>query len=277
MSDQLINMDAKVSTTETVAPTSGLPEALGKFDSWNAVGDAYINLEKMMGNSVRLPSVDAKPEDMAEFYKKIESVPGIVRFDETNKDALLNKLGRPESADKYFELDEGATDDQKNAIKEFSEFAHKLGLTKDQAQGLNEYVSTKEQAITSSYQAKKDEASAALKKEWGENYETKLKAANNIFNKYAEKYPDAAQQLLLSGGNNTIVIRMLADLSSKSSERNEINAVSGTVGDKNSLLDRLNSINSDTSGPLYNPLHADHSRVVQERDNLYEQLYKTGN
>lgn len=77
----------------------------------------------LLGNAIRVPGKDAKPEEI---------------------DAYLNKLGRPEKPDGYGfampkDLPEGLPYDEARA-KDFAALAHQLGLTKAQAGGLHDWA-----------------------------------------------------------------------------------------------------------------------------------------
>ncbi len=78
---------------------------------------------KMLGNALRVPGKDAKPEELEAFYEK---------------------LGRPKTADEYDfkppeSLPENLPYDGERA-KSFAETAHKLGLTKAQAAAIHDWA-----------------------------------------------------------------------------------------------------------------------------------------
>lgn len=90
------------------------------------VGDAVKlarEQDKLLGNAIRVPGKDAKPEEV---------------------EAYLNKLGRPETADKYElappeKLPEDLPYDGERA-KSFKDLAHKLGLTQQQAKSIHDWA-----------------------------------------------------------------------------------------------------------------------------------------
>jgi hypothetical protein len=109
---------------------AGLPEDLRgeksfeviKGKDWAEAGPQmarqFLEAQKLIGGSVRIPKEDAKPEEISAFYAK---------------------LGRPESPDKYDlqppMLPQGAGWD-KEAEKAFRKLAHDIGLNNKQAQAL---------------------------------------------------------------------------------------------------------------------------------------------
>ena len=91
-----------------------------KFTEIDALAKSYINAVSMIGtDKIPLPGKTATDEQWNEVY---------------------NKLGRPESPDKYnlqFKTDVAPVDE--NVIKGFAQNAHKLGLNNKQAQGILEF------------------------------------------------------------------------------------------------------------------------------------------
>jgi hypothetical protein len=121
---------------------------------------SYRALEKFQGGSknlLELPGVDAEPEAW---------------------DAVYNKLGRPESADKY-ELSLPENGDRELADW-FKQTAHKTGLTAKQAQSLyesyNEVLGQKTQQSQQALMQQSEQAVTELKKEWGQAFDTQIDA-----------------------------------------------------------------------------------------------------
>lgn len=120
---------AQPSQPSAVDWTPYVPKGAEKvFESYKgkSLGDifeSHVAAQKMMGDSIRLPKADAKPEDV-----------------KRAKDDIYNKLGRPESPDKYdlgelpvindrFQWDEARLKDAKTTL-------HGLGLNNDQAKAV---------------------------------------------------------------------------------------------------------------------------------------------
>ena len=124
------------------------------------VVNSYRNLEKLMGadkagRTITLLGDDATPEQRGEFY---------------------GKLGRPDAADGYtFKLDDGADTTRLDAMRAR---AHDLGITDAQFSGIAqadlEYLGTVVQNKTDADAMSAVDAAAALKKEWGAAYESKV-------------------------------------------------------------------------------------------------------
>jgi hypothetical protein len=255
MSDVTENTENQTSTEATIAPeaTAGTAQespastnvdfmdlmseevkSLGNIKDFKSIDDfgkSYAELQKLVGNSIRIPSVDASPEAKADFYEKIRDVDGVlIKGDEK----LLNKLGKPETADEYEfqnvippELIE--TNPQiNNELDDFKSIAHDIGLTKEQAAKLAEMrlktLEQQEQAIS----AQRDAAEVELKKIWGNDYQNRLEGAKNVLKIYSEKYKDSVSDLINStAGNNPAFLNMLSELASMYKEKGH-EGMSGT-------------------------------------------------
>lgn len=143
-------------------------KTLDKFrgNTWDEVGpqvvSSYINLEKAYGGSVRIPGEGAKPEEIADFHRK---------------------MGVPESPDKYdvkAAVPEGLPWDAENE-KAFLKTAHTQGLTAKQAKGLLDWYVTLEQKGLdyAGDEAKKgiEDGWNALSVKWGANTERNVAIA----------------------------------------------------------------------------------------------------
>ena len=136
-----------------------LVKAKGWADPGAAV-NSYAELEKSMGNRVRLPGEG--PEEISAFYDKLR----------THNPAL----GRPETPDGYTlpELPEGRQYD-KNMIDSLRALSHEIGESPQQVKRLVEWylgIQTQQEAAV---EAEKERLAAEGDKElrelWGENYE----------------------------------------------------------------------------------------------------------
>ncbi len=122
-----------------------------------AILNSYKELEKFRGadekSIVKIPSKDAKPEELDAFY---------------------NKLGRPESADKYeLKIAEGQQIDE-GMLTEFKQLAHKRGLKNEDVQALYDWKDAKDKEAVLKYnenrKAEHEKQLNFLKEEWGANY-----------------------------------------------------------------------------------------------------------
>src|SRR5574343_475157 len=123
-----------VSLQDIISPDLLNTSNLKNFKSADDLAKSYVELQRMVGNSVRIPGADATPEAKKEFLDKIKDLDGVLLKDDP---ALLDKLGRPAAPEEYaFELPEGVLDIDpsiNSEVEEFKKVAHELGLTKEQA------------------------------------------------------------------------------------------------------------------------------------------------
>lgn len=144
--------------------TEGFDEDTNAYVSnkgWQGPADilnSYRNLEKFAGGSknlVELPGADADEAALGSFF---------------------NKIGRPESADKYeLNMPDGGDADLADWFKQN---AHKSGLTSKQAASLfdawNEMSTTRTQAMQEQMQADSERSIAELKREWGQGFDSQI-------------------------------------------------------------------------------------------------------
>lgn len=157
---------------------SVIPEDLKGDSAFEGVADlpslvkSYVNAQRMIGkDKVALPGENATEEELNEFY---------------------SKLGRPESPDKYGfkppeELPEGYSV-QEELVKEFSEQAHKHGLTTAQAKHLFDWFVGKQaseyQAFNEHLSTSQQEAVDSLKQEWGRAFDERVGLAKQAVAKF---------------------------------------------------------------------------------------------
>ena len=172
---------------------SSLPEGLREepslqtFDTVDKLAKSYVNAVKKIG---------ANPDHMVKIPQEGESW-----------DTFYNQIGRPEIPENYdFGNDEGALDD-------FRDFAHKTGLTQNQANNILElYGDIQERQTEMEKKAREDDklnAQVDLQKEWGKNYTGKIDLAQRAVAQLAT--PEFTQLLNETGlGNHKEVIRVFA-------------------------------------------------------------------
>lgn len=141
-----------------------------------ALAQHAFNQEKLLGNAIRVPKEDATLEE---------------------RDAFLNKLGRPEKPEGYQfkapeKMPEGMPYDGEFAAA-FKTKAHELGLTAKQAQSLHDYwveqsingFTGATEKLHGEIKAKADSATADLVKLWGpldgQTAKTNFEFANRVF------------------------------------------------------------------------------------------------
>lgn len=172
---------------------------------------SYHNLQKLFGadkagNTVVLPAADADAKTLDAFY---------------------NKLGRPETADKYTAETFKGMDDNLN--KSLREKAHALGISDKQLKGLQEWNNQAEVDMSKRIEedARIESASQAtkLKTEWGAAFDANLQVAQEATKKmgWTKDQVDAMQIALGYDG----VMKLAYDIGKKAGEGTFVNGDNG--------------------------------------------------
>ena len=280
VSQEAVNSESPASTND--AFTLNLDEDirsvsnLADFKSTNDLAKSYIELQRMVGNSVRIPAEDASDEAKAEFMEKIAGVEGILRKDDPD---LMVKLGKPESIEGY-DFSETVTADVLDAdpgisleLENFKAVAHDIGLTNEQATKLVDMQMQNLTARNEAVDTGREEAEAALKKMWGEDFNNRLAGAKNMVKIYAEKYGDVVSDLVNSpAGNNPALLNMLSELGEMYKERKHEGMSTAQFGLTPELAQAKIMEKRADPGFLkayYDESHPGHAKANAEMNKLY--------
>lgn len=235
---------------ETISEEFRNDPNISKFTEIDALAKSYINATRMIGqDKVAVPNENSTDDQWNEVY---------------------NKLGRPESADKYkLEVKSETAPLDENAIKQFAENAHQLGLNNKQAQGILEFY--KNSMEGSIQQARIDTETAQanaeqeLRKEWGRSYDENIKKAGAIAK--ANMSEDILNMELKDGtrvGDHPAVIKGFANIANLMSEDKLVSTESENVDKGTDYEAEISKIVNDRDGPYWNKGHPDHDKVVQQ-------------
>ena len=248
------------STEPTPQPTKSWKEAISeefrndpnieKFTEIDALAKSYINATKMIGqDKVAVPNKNSTEDQWNEVYEK---------------------LGRPESADKYtLNVKSDVVPIEDTAIKQFAENAHKLGLNNKQAQGILEFY--KNNMEGTAQQAKIDTETAQaqseqlLRQEWGRDFEAKVKQAGALAK--ANMDANVLDMTLSNGtrlGDHPEVIKGFAKIASMMQEDKIVATESESVDQGKDIEQEISRIMNDRTGPYWNKTHPDHDKIVQQ-------------
>ena len=223
---------------------------ISKFTELEALAKSYVNATRMIGqDKVAVPNNNSTEDQWNEVY---------------------DKLGRPESADKYkLEVKSDVVPLDESAIKQFAENAHQLGLNNKQAQGILEFY--KNSMESSAQQSKIDTETAQanaeqeLRKEWGSNYEANIKKAGSVAK--ANMNPEILDMELKDGtrlGDHPAIIKGFANIANILSEDKLVSTESENVSQGTDYEAEISKIVNDRDGPYWNKSHPDHDKVVQQ-------------
>ena len=174
-----------------------------KYKTMKDFAAGHDALVSRLGTAVNIPNQYSTPEQISEFY---------------------NKLGRPETPDKYEfhdKLPEGFEIDEK-LDSDYRTLAHEIGLTSTQAQRLRDFYNS---AVEAAYLGNQKEVQTRLaeaheknvseiKEMWGGDYKAKTKIAMNTARAVLSQ--DTLDSLDATGlGNNAKLISDFYELSKK--------------------------------------------------------------
>ena len=232
--------------------------SIEKFTEIDALAKSYINATRMIGqDKVAVPNKNSTEDQWNEVY---------------------SKLGRPESPDKYvLDVKSDVVSLDENAIKNFAEQSHKLGLNNKQAEGILDFY--KNNMEGSAQQAKIDtetaqaQAEQELRSEWGRDFDSKVAQAGALAK--ANINPDVLDMQLQDGtriGDHPEIIKGFAKIAGMMSEDKIVATESENVNSVKDIESEISAITNDTDGPYWNKSHPDHDKIVQQVYTLREML-----
>ena len=231
-----------------------------KFTEIDALAKSYINATQMIGkDKVAVPNKNSTDDQWNEVY---------------------DKLGRPESADKYsLNAKSEVVPIDEQAIKQFAENAHQLGLNNKQAQGILEFYKNNMEGMAK--QAKVDTETAQaqstqqLRQEWGREFDTNIKKAEALAK--ANMNPEILDMQLKDGmrlGDHPEIIKGFAKIAGMMSEDKIVSTESENVSSNTDVETEISDIMNNKDGPYWNRSHPDHDKVVQQVYTLREMITK---
>jgi len=222
---------------------------ISKFTEIDALAKSYINATRMIGaDKIAVPNNNFTEDQWNEVY---------------------DKLGRPESPNKYkLDFKSDITPVDENAIQSFAEVAHKTGLNEKQAQAILDYYKSNVEQSTQQSRIDTETAQAQseqdLRKEWGKSYEENIKKAGSLAK--ANLGAETLDLQLKDGtrlGDHPLIIKGFANIASILSEDKFV----GTSDSNQSVKDydaEIKAITGDLKGPFWNSGHPDHDKAVQQ-------------
>lgn len=246
------------------------------FKDANQMAKSYIELQKMVGGSVRIPPKDASPESRAEFFNKIKDIDGILLKDDAD---LFNKLGRPEKAEDY-KLELQMSEEYKAMLKpeldSFKNVAHNLGLTDVQAKGLLDMRMGELEAQNKQFIVSQERTKETLKKVWGEDFDNRLAGVKQVREILKDKFSDDIQALINSpAGNNPALLHVFSELAATYKEKGHVGMQSVELGVTPEMArSKIKEKRADIGfmAAYNNSKHPDHAKAVATIEDLYRKL-----
>jgi hypothetical protein len=243
----------------------GKDKAFEPIKDFNGLAKSFVEAQKMIGGSIRLPKKDGKPEER---QKAVSDLLGKLRTE-----GILE--GAPEAPDKYdikFPSAEEFTPNEP-LVKSFREAAHKLGVTPTVAQGLFDWYLNFQAESESSEQREFEEAKSSLKKDMGGLYVRKMESARRAVAKYLGADGDA----LISNLAPKAAVRILKAFAEIGDPLLEEEMVAGElpgVITVDALEKKVNDMMFDKKHPLNDLSHPLHMKAVEEYTKLTQDLIR---
>ena len=243
-----------------------LPEEIRDHPSLQSINDvgnlglSYVNAQRLIGaDKIPLPK-NPTEDDLSNIY---------------------SKLGRPDEPSGYAIQADGQILTEGD-VNTYTDIAHKLGLSKTQANGILDYyrssIQQTTEAMSKDAQQQKQQIEQNLKAEWGADFDAKVSQANRAVADIAGQ--DLLDMVLQDGtkvGNHPAFIKAFASFADfKNSVTKEDTISENSVNYRMSPADakaKIDTIMNDRSHAYWdrkNPVARD--KAVKEVQDLYEML-----
>ena len=232
-----------------------------------ALTKSYVEAQKMIGNSLRLPGKDAKPEDRE---KAVNDILGKLR-----EGGILEAV--PESPEKYeiklpqiegFEANEPL-------LTGFKQVAHKIGVTPSQAQGMFDWYLNFQEDQDRAEQAEFAKMKQDMVIELGGLYQRKMEAARRAAAKYIGADGDEIMSQLPPAIGKRLVMAFAEIGEPLLEEEFAIGGIHGLVT-KEQVKAKIDAMFNDPKHALNDLSHRQHNEAVNEHTNLQQQYIKLG-
>ena len=232
-------------------------KSLENIKDVSSLAKSFIHAQKLVGaDKIPVPNKHATEQDW---------------------DAVYKRLGRPDTPDGYkYNLPEDQNVNAE-ALKTFSDHAHKLGLLPNQAEGMvkfyNQMRAEELAAADSTATAGRQKAMDELQTEWGQAYNQKITAANNVVR---EVFPKGFMSMNLEDGtklgDHPAVIRAFAALADKMGEDKIVQADGPNYLTPKQIDKEIATLQQPGSA-YWDKNHPNHAAAVDEVKTLFEQKH----
>jgi len=234
-------------------------KSLESFKDVGGLAKSYVESQKMIGGSIRIPGEGATPDEIAAFH---------------------TKLGRPETVEGYEfvkpDLPEGVQWDDK-LVGWFGLTAHSLGISKAQAQGIMQ--AWNDNQFEQGHEAQKSMKAGLdnLKESWGEQYPGNIELGVRGIERLlpANEAKEFKALMDSSGvGNNPLMLKYAHQIGKLlKADGYIIGDGHGGVLGVESAKAKIKEINADLKHPHWNPDTPGHKEAVDEMANLFKTAY----
>ena len=241
-------------------------------DNWRNTIPEDIRNNKIIQETKDISAMAKRLVDANNFISKSIRIPD--DGDTTGMEDLYNKLGRPKTVAEYKikkpDLPEGEKYDEA-IVESFLAAAHKIGLNSNQATALLEWNQEKLSEQKGQQKKSQADAASALKKEWGNAFDERVKIAEEVLNQYGDDESEAVIK------NNPALINLIYKMGK--------DLVEGTVKGKSSASSQsrtpaeaqaeINKLMRDTGfkTAYFNKKDITHNAAVEQMKQLNAEAY----
>jgi hypothetical protein len=251
-----------------------------KFESWADMEKAYNELESFRGSSIRIPSKEAGADAWEEFTGKLGQVPGVVRLPEEGDTEgwrnFYQRMGAPDSPDKYNFSDIDGQPVSYDDDQAFAERAFELGLTRAQADGLRQYLAGNLSAADQSAREAQAAGMTELKKEWGRAFDHNLQTVKNVAKVLDKDLPGLADYMANTPADmlDSNTVRMVNLMAGLMNETGAIDAgrPEGMLTPEEAML-QAQEIRDNPDHPYNNEMDPAHEAAQKKMADLYKMAY----
>ena len=238
----------------------GNDKSLESYKDFTGFAKSHIELQKMIGNSIRLPKKDLSPEEREKSVGELTS--------RLRKEGILEAV--PETVDGY-ELPvpemEGFKPNEP-LINGFKEVAHKLQIPPSKANELFSWYLNYQQEQEANTQVEFETMKASMKKEMGGLYPRKMEAARRAVSRYLGVDGDNIISSLPPNVGKKLVMAF-AEIGDPMLEDGLIlgESIPG-VESKDAVGKKLTDMVNDPKHPLNDLTHSGHQQALEEYKKL---------
>jgi hypothetical protein len=244
--------------------------SLTDIKDWNGLATSYINGQKTIGEqgdkmkgAIYVPGEDATDLERSQFF---------------------GRIGRPDEASGYkFQPPEGTPEDfavPKSFQEKFPEFAHGIGLSSDQAQGMFSFFVENTMSDTAADAVAADqvrnEVGTALKQEWGKNFDNKAAMIDAMIQQH---FPGGmADKMMELAMSDTGFANAFANIGGTMTEDNNTNDKGGSGGgaggsrNLETVMAERNAIMGDREHPYFTKSAVGHAEAVDQMTGLTQEM-----
>ena len=228
-------------------------KSLASFKDVGTLAKSYVEAQKLVGGSIRIPGADAKPEEWG---------------------AVYDKLGRPSKPEGYeFKVPESLEPEFSDSLRGgFAKVLHDNGVSAKAAQAILDWYGASYADAAASLHSAAQATEAELRLKWAGAYEKHMGLAKRTVKEMGgEELQVYLEQTGL--GNHPALIRTFAKIGALLAEDGVIANFDGEVPSEQDAKTKIATIMNDKDHPYHDRRKAGHREAVEEMMKLHDLAY----